>query len=107
VLSELLEDPSRKIVIFSEWVKMLALVRELADEMGVDYAWHTGDVPQLKRRAEIARFLLVVYSSPRMRVRPVSTFRWRTPSSILICPGIRQNLNNASRALGARAREAW
>jgi hypothetical protein len=56
VLSELLEDPSRKIVIFSEWVKMLTLVRELADEMGVDYAWHTGNVPQLKRRAEIARF---------------------------------------------------
>ena len=56
VLSELLEDPSRKIVIFSEWVKMLALVRELAGEMGVDCAWHTGDVPQLKRRAEIARF---------------------------------------------------
>jgi len=56
VLSELLEEPSRKIVIFSEWVKMLALVRELADEMGVDYAWHTGDVPQLNRRAEIARF---------------------------------------------------
>lgn len=56
VLSELLEEPSRKIVIFSEWVRMLALVRELADEMGVDYAWHTGDVPQLNRRAEIARF---------------------------------------------------
>ncbi len=56
VLSELLEDPSRKIVIFSEWVKMLELVRELADEMGADYAWHTGSVPQLKRRAEIARF---------------------------------------------------
>lgn len=56
VLSELLEDPSRKIVIFSEWVKMLALVRELAGEMGVDCAWHTGSVPQLNRRAEIARF---------------------------------------------------
>ena len=56
VLSELLEEPSRKIVIFSEWVKMLALVRELADEMGLDYAWHTGEVPQLNRRAEIARF---------------------------------------------------
>jgi hypothetical protein len=56
VLSELLEEPSRKIVVFSEWVKMLALVRELADEMGVDYAWHTGDVPQLNRRGEIARF---------------------------------------------------
>jgi hypothetical protein len=56
VLSELLEEPSRKIVVFSEWVKMLALVRELAGEMGVDCAWHTGNVPQLKRRAEIARF---------------------------------------------------
>jgi hypothetical protein len=56
VLCELLEEPSRKIVIFSEWVKMLALVRELADEMGLDYAWHTGEVLQLNRRAEIARF---------------------------------------------------
>jgi hypothetical protein len=56
VLGELLEDPSRKIIIFSEWVKMLGLVRELAGEMGVDCAWHTGDVPQLNRRAEIARF---------------------------------------------------
>jgi superfamily II DNA or RNA helicase len=56
VLAELLEEPSRKVLVFSEWVKMLALVRELAGEMGVDCAWHTGDVPQLKRRAEIARF---------------------------------------------------
>jgi hypothetical protein len=56
ILSELLEEPSRKIIVFSEWVKMLDLVRELAAEMGVDCAWHTGDVPQLKRRAEIARF---------------------------------------------------
>ena len=55
-MAELLEEPSRKIIVFSEWVKMLELVRELADEMGVDYAWHTGAVPQLKRRAEIARF---------------------------------------------------
>ncbi len=56
VLGELLEEPSRKIVVFSEWVKMLEFARGLADEMGVDCAWHTGDVPQLKRRAEIARF---------------------------------------------------
>jgi superfamily II DNA or RNA helicase len=56
VLSELLEERSRKIVIFSEWVRMLELVRELAREIGVDCAWHTGEVPQLKRRAEIARF---------------------------------------------------
>src|SRR5262249_4511827 len=56
VLGELLEDGERKIVVFSEWVRMLELVRELAAEMGVDYAWHTGSVPQLRRRAEIARF---------------------------------------------------
>jgi hypothetical protein len=56
VLFELLEEPARKVVIFSEWVKMLELVRELAGEMGVDCAWHTGDVPQLRRRAEITRF---------------------------------------------------
>lgn len=56
VLSELLEEPSSKIIIFSEWVKMLELVRELAGEMGVDCAWHTGSVPQLRRRAEITRF---------------------------------------------------
>lgn len=56
VLGELLEDGKRKIVVFSEWVRMLDLVRELAAEMGADCAWHTGDVPQLRRRAEIARF---------------------------------------------------
>ncbi len=56
VLEELLEDGERKIVVFSEWVRMLDLVRELAAEIGVDCAWHTGAVPQLRRRAEIARF---------------------------------------------------
>ncbi len=56
VLEELLEDGKSKIVVFSEWVRMLDLVRELAAEMGVDCAWHTGEVPQLRRRAEIARF---------------------------------------------------
>ena len=56
VLGELLEEPGRKVIVFSEWVKMLDLVRELAGEMGVGHAWHTGSVPQLQRRAEIARF---------------------------------------------------
>jgi superfamily II DNA/RNA helicase len=37
-------------------VKMLELVRELAGEMSIDCAFHTGGAPQLKRRAEIARF---------------------------------------------------
>lgn len=56
ILSGLLDEPDRKVIIFSEWERMLGLVRELAGEMGVDCAWHTGSVPQLRRRAEIARF---------------------------------------------------
>jgi len=56
ILGDLLDDPDRKIIIFSEWERMLALVRELAGEMGVEVAWHTGSVPQHRRREEINRF---------------------------------------------------
>jgi len=56
VLEELLEDPERKILVFSEWVRMLELVRERLDDLEVDFALHTGSVPQDRRRAEIARF---------------------------------------------------
>ena len=56
LLPELLTDPQRKILIFSEWVRMLELVRECAVAAGVEFAWHTGSVPQLRRRAEIHRF---------------------------------------------------
>jgi len=56
ILVELLAEPGRKIIIFSEWERMLDLVRELALELGVEFAWHTGSVPQDKRRVEIRRF---------------------------------------------------
>jgi hypothetical protein len=56
ILGDLLEEPDRKIIVFSEWERMLAMVRELAAEMGVEAAWHTGSVPQQRRRAEIVRF---------------------------------------------------
>jgi hypothetical protein len=56
VLDDLLEEPDRKIIVFSEWERMLDLVRELAAEIGVEVAWHTGSVPQQRRRAEIMRF---------------------------------------------------
>ena len=56
IIGDLLEEPDRKIIVFSEWERMLALVRELAGEMGVESAWHTGSVPQQRRRAEIVRF---------------------------------------------------
>ena len=35
---------------------MLELVRECAVAAGVEFAWHTGSVPQVRRRAEIHRF---------------------------------------------------
>ena len=56
LLPNLLEDPERKIIVFSEWVRMLELVREYAISSGIEFAWHTGSVPQMQRRAEIRRF---------------------------------------------------
>jgi superfamily II DNA/RNA helicase len=56
LLEELMADGDHKIIIFSEWQRMLELVRELAEGMGLGYAWHTGQVPQSQRRGEIRRF---------------------------------------------------
>ena len=56
LLPNLLDDPERKIIVFSEWVRMLELVREYAITAGIEFAWHTGSVPQPRRRAEIHRF---------------------------------------------------
>ncbi len=56
VLAEILAEPDRKVIVFSEWERMLVLVRELVQEMGIEFAWHTGSVPQVRRRAEISRF---------------------------------------------------
>ena len=56
ILGDLLQEPDRKVIVFSEWERMLDMVRELAGEMGIEVAWHTGSVPQQRRRAEIVRF---------------------------------------------------
>jgi ERCC4-related helicase len=56
LLEDLLIEKDRKIIIFSEWVRMLDLIREMAIEMNIDFSWHTGSVPQQQRRAEINRF---------------------------------------------------
>lgn len=57
LLSDLLaDDDGRKIIVFSEWVRMLELVREVAQDADIDFAWHTGSVPQDRRRIEINRF---------------------------------------------------
>lgn len=56
ILEDLLVNETTKIIIFSEWERMLQLVRELAQKKGLDAAWHTGSVPQHKRRENINRF---------------------------------------------------
>ncbi|MFK5987079.1 MAG: DEAD/DEAH box helicase [Pseudomonadota bacterium] len=56
ILEELLEDPENKIIIFSEWTKMLDLVTEHLDQQSTDYVLHTGKVKQQKRRELINRF---------------------------------------------------
>ncbi|MDD2598628.1 MAG: DEAD/DEAH box helicase [Kiritimatiellae bacterium] len=57
-------DPERKVLIFSEWVRMLELVQERLDKMEVGFALHIGAVPQRERRVEIKRFK----SDPECRV---------------------------------------
>lgn len=56
ILDEVLEDPDVKVIIFSEWEGMLKKVRAWADRNSIGYAWHTGSVPQQKRRGEILAF---------------------------------------------------
>lgn len=56
ILDDVLDDEAAKIIVFSEWVRMLDLVKELLDAKGIEYAEHTGKVPQKKRREQIKRF---------------------------------------------------
>ncbi len=56
ILGQLLADKENKIIIFSEWTKMLDLIQGLLKKLNIDYALHTGSVPQDKRRREINRF---------------------------------------------------
>lgn len=59
-LAELLEgliaDPSRKIVIFSEWRTMLSRIEHCLDEFACDYVRLDGQVPQKKRPMIVQRF---------------------------------------------------
>ena len=56
ILEECRDNPAVKVLIFSEWEKMLVLAREVCDGLDLGSAWHTGSVPQQRRRGEINRF---------------------------------------------------
>lgn len=58
-LEKILDDCRQngaKVIVFSEWERMLDLVRDLCQKNGIGYAWHTGSVPQKRRRVEINTF---------------------------------------------------
>jgi superfamily II DNA or RNA helicase len=56
ILEECRENEGVKVIIFSEWERMLQLVRDLCERMDMGFAWHTGSVPQMRRRGEINAF---------------------------------------------------
>jgi hypothetical protein len=64
ILEECLAETEVKVVLFSEWERMLELARDRLRQMRIGYAWHTGSVPQQRRRAEIRVFK----SDPKCRV---------------------------------------
>jgi superfamily II DNA or RNA helicase len=64
ILEECRNNGDVKVLVFSEWARMLELVRELCEKVNIGYALHTGSVPQRRRRAEIQLFK----SDPNCRV---------------------------------------
>jgi superfamily II DNA or RNA helicase len=56
ILEECRDNADVKLIIFSEWERMLDLVRDLCRRLKLGFAWHTGTVPQKRRRAEINAF---------------------------------------------------
>ena len=64
ILEECRDNPGVKLIVFSEWERMLELVRDLCERLDLGFAWHTGSVPQRRRRAEINAFK----SDPNCRV---------------------------------------
>ena len=52
ILEECRDNQDVKVIIFSEWVRMLELARDLCQRLKLGFAWHTGTVPQKRRRAD-------------------------------------------------------
>ena len=74
-------EPGRKIIMFSEWVRMLDLLKERLDEEGISYVEHTGAIP------------------PRKRAELLQKFRNGSEINLLLCSeagGVGLNLQQAS-----------
>jgi len=56
ILEECRDNSDVKVLVFSEWARMLELVREDCERLDIGYALHMGSIPQRRRRAEIQLF---------------------------------------------------
>lgn len=56
IIATALAEDGVKIIVFSEWIRMLELVAALLTRRRIGHAMHTGIIPQQTRRAEINRF---------------------------------------------------
>ncbi|XXY54054.1 DEAD/DEAH box helicase [Sorangium sp. So ce269] len=56
LIVEITAQPRNKVIVFSEWVGMLALAAERLDRLGVGYVVLHGDVPTERRPALLDRF---------------------------------------------------
>lgn len=61
VMSELLENPTQKVVVFSQWERMLRLaeltIRDILEGAGARSVIFSGSLPMKKRAEEVRRFL--------------------------------------------------
>ena len=64
LLDSLIADPTRKIVLFSEWRTMLDRIESRLDLIGCEYVRLDGQVPQKKRAAIVSQF----QNNPECRV---------------------------------------
>jgi hypothetical protein len=81
IIPECLADPEVKVLIFSEWERMLELVAELCRKLRSGFAWQTGRQTAAERRGELQRF----------RAEPGCRILLCTDAS-----GLAANLQNAS-----------
>ncbi|MEO6848487.1 MAG: DEAD/DEAH box helicase [Chthoniobacterales bacterium] len=56
ILRECLQQPLQKIILFSEWERMLQLVEDICVKLGIGFTWNKGALAGNQRRKEIERF---------------------------------------------------
>lgn len=56
LLAECMANPQVKVLVFSEWERMLELAGDLCRKLRIDFATHTGSLTTAQRRQEISRF---------------------------------------------------